>query len=82
MNEKYNHDSIIFLKELYEREDSESKKLKRKRDISRSSDYNERISYHEWRKKLIKYLIVSTRSINRGMDSSPSHKNKSEDKRR
>lgn len=62
MNEKYNNASIIFLRELYEQEDFESQKLKRKREISRSNDYNEEISYHEWRKKMIEYLMIFTRS--------------------
>lgn len=70
MDEKYMDASIIFLRELYEREDAECQKLKRKRDISHSSAYNERIRYHEWHKKLIEYLIMSTNSLSRSAASS------------
>lgn len=80
MYEEYNNASIIFLKELYEREDTESWKLKRKREISRSSVYNEGISYHEWRKRLIEYLMIYTRSSDSDICSFSDNENRLENR--
>lgn len=78
MNEEYKNASIIFLRELYEREDMESQKLRRKKDISCSSEYNEDISCHEWHKKLIEYLMICICSFNTEVCLSPGHENGTE----
>lgn len=57
MEEKYQMASIRLLQELYEREETESQKLQRKREISRSSDYDKGIAFHERRKQVIRYLL-------------------------